>query len=125
MGAVRLAQERYVEAETLLRESSLLAEKRWPETAYPFCVTSLLGASLLGQKKYAGAEPVLKRGYDGLLRSQASLAPHLNAARRMTEALERLIRLYDAWGKTDQAAEYKQKLADFKQAANARQDRQP
>ena len=66
MGAVRLAQGKYSEAETLLRESSRLAEKRWPDAAYRFYVMSLLGASLAGQKKYADAEPLLLQGYEGL-----------------------------------------------------------
>lgn len=29
---------------------------------------------------------------------------------RLTEALERLVQLYDAWGKPDQAAEWRAKL---------------
>ena len=33
------------------------------------------------------------------------------------EALERLVQLYDAWGQPAQAAEWKQKLAAFEQAA--------
>ena len=32
------------------------------------------------------------------------------------EAHERLVQLYDAWGRPAQAAEWKQKLAAFKQA---------
>ncbi len=35
----------------------------------------------------------------GLQQHQTSLAPHLNAPRRITESLERLVQLYDAWGK--------------------------
>ena len=35
------------------------------------------------------------------------------------ESLERLVQLYDAWGKPAPAAERKQKLAAFQQAAKA------
>ena len=42
--------------------------------------------------------------------------PHLNAPRRIMESLERLVQLYDAWGKPAPAAEWKQKLAAFQQA---------
>ena len=80
---------------------------------------SLLGASLSGQKKYADAEPLLLESCQGLQQRQASLAPHLNAPRRITESLERLVQLYDAWGKPAQAAEWKQKLAAFQQANKA------
>jgi hypothetical protein len=51
--------------------------------------------------------------------SQASLPPILNTPRRITESLERLVQLYDAWGKPAPAAEWKQKLATFQQAAKA------
>ena len=73
----------------------------------------------MGQKNYAEAEPLLLQSYQGLQQRQASLPPILNAPRRITEALERLVQLYDAWGKPAQATEWKQKLAEFQQAANA------
>ena len=43
----------------------------------------------------------------------------LNAPRRIKESLERLVQLYEAWGKPAQAAEWKEKLAAFEQAAKA------
>jgi len=116
LGTVRLIQEKYSEAEALLRKSSRLAEKRWPDAAYRYYVMSLLGASLAGQKNHADAEPLLLEGCRGLQQRQASLPPYLNAPRRITESLERLVQLYDAWGKPAQAAEWKQKLAAFQQA---------
>ena len=119
LGAVRLAQEKYSEAEMLLREGSPFVEKYWAEETYRPYVMSLLGASLSGQKKYADAEPLLLQGYEGLVQRQASLPPYLNAPRRITEALERLVQLYDASGNPAQAAEWKQKLAAFQQAAKA------
>ena len=94
-------------------------ERCWANEAYRPYVLSLLGASLAGQKKYADAEPFLLQGYQGLQQRQASLAPHLNAPRRITESLERLVQLYDAWGQPAQAAEWKQKLAAFEQATKA------
>src|SRR6185369_9830940 len=111
LGAVRLAQEKYSEAEVLLREGSPFVEKYWADEAYRPYVMSLLGASLSGQKKYADAEPLLLQGYEGLVRRQASMPPYLNAPLRITESLERLAQLYDAWGKPAPAAEWKQKLA--------------
>jgi hypothetical protein len=125
MSAVRLAQGKFSEAETLLRESSALAEKRWPDAAYRYYVMSLLGASLAGQKNYADAEPLLLESCQGLQQRQASLSPYLNAPRRITESLERLVQLYDAWGKLTQAAEWKQKLAEFQQAAKATEQKAP
>ena len=104
---------------TLLREGLRLTEKHDLDAGYRFYVMNLLGASLAGQKNYADAEPLLLESCQGLQQRQASLPPFLNAPRRITESLERLVQLYDAWGKPAQAAEWKQKLAAFQQAAKA------
>jgi len=48
-----------------------------------------------------------------------------NAPRRITEALERLVQLYDAWGKPAQAAEWKEKLSTFQQAAQGQRTTNP
>ena len=119
LGAVRLMQQRYPVAEALLRDGLRLAEKYWPDAGYRFYVMSLLGGSLAGQAKFAEAEPLLLEGYQGLDLRKAGMPPYLNAPRRIAESLERLVQLYDAWGKPVQAAEWKQKLATFQQATKA------
>jgi serine/threonine protein kinase len=116
MGAIRLAQQKYAEAEALLVESSPLLEKHWPDAAYRFHVMSLFGASLSGQQKYAEAESPLLQGFQGLQQRQASIPAYLSPKRRIVESLERLIQLYDAWGKPSKATEWRQKLTEFEQA---------
>ena len=74
-----------------------------------FHTKSLLGGSLLGQKNYSDAEPLLLAGYEGMKEREAKIPPQGKI--RLTEALERLVQLYDAWGKTDEAAEWRKKLA--------------
>jgi hypothetical protein len=64
---------------------------------------------LLGQKNYAAAEPLLVQGYAGLKQRQDQI-PSQNKA-RLTEALERLVHLYDGWGKKDQADEWRKRRA--------------
>jgi hypothetical protein len=54
-----------------------------------------------------------------LLHGHTNLPPFLQPVRRTTESLERLVQLYDAWGKPAQAAEWKQKLAAFQQTTKA------
>ena len=108
-----------------MRESSRRADKLFPDAGYRFYLISLLGGSLAGQAKYAEAEPLLRQGYEGLVQRQASLPPILNAPRRVTESLERLVQLSDAWAKPTQAADWKKKLADFQQAAKAKEKKQP
>ena len=70
---------------------------------------SLLGESLAGQKKYAEAEPLLLEGYQGMLARKDRIAVpdryHLELANQW------LIQLYQAWGKPDKAAEWKNKQA--------------
>jgi hypothetical protein len=74
-----------------------------------FNTKSMLGESLLGQKKYADAEPLLLTGYEGL-KQRASKIPEQVRARRLTRAMERLVDLYDGWLKKDKADAWRQKL---------------
>ena len=70
---------------------------------------SLLGASLLGQKRYGEAEPFLLSGYGGLKAREVKIpAP---SKKRVAEAAARIVSLYDAWGKKEKAAEWRAKLA--------------
>jgi hypothetical protein len=72
---------------------------------------SLLGASLAGQKKYAEAEPLLVQAHEESI-SLARDAPLLLADfnRYRAETVERLVQLYDAWGKQVEAAKWRKEL---------------
>jgi tetratricopeptide (TPR) repeat protein len=108
MGAIRQAQKRYTEAEPLLRECLAIREKKAPDTWRRFATMSLLGGAVLGQEKYAEAEPLLLQGYEGLHQRAAHIpVPHKP---RLLEALERLVQLYDAWGKPKDAAKWRKEL---------------
>jgi len=70
--------------------------------------STLLGGALLGQEKCADAEPLLVQGYQGMKSREAKMP---DAARmHLAQALERLVQLYDAWGKSDQAEPWRKKL---------------
>jgi tetratricopeptide (TPR) repeat protein len=125
LGAVRLAQQHYAEATTLLREGLRLTEKHDVDAGLQFYAMNLLGASLTGQKDYAEAEPFLLESCKGLQQHQTSFPPSLNAPRRIKESLERLVQLYEAWGKPAKAAEWKEKLAAFQQAAKSKNAETP
>jgi hypothetical protein len=75
----------------------------------------LLGRALLGQKKLAEAEPLLSSGYEGMKVREAKIPASGNKA-IFKESMEDLVQLYETKGDTTQAAEWKQKLADFTQA---------
>jgi len=107
LARLRLKQQRFTEAESLLREATSRKESKAAQAWISFDRQSLLGAALLGQGKYAEAEPLLLAGYEGLKK----LSPAISADANLPEAGERLVRLYSAWGKPEKAGEWRQKLA--------------
>ena len=96
------------EAEAQLRKGLKLLEAVKPTAWKTFATQSLLGGSLLGQKKYADAQPLLLAGYEGM-KARAQTLP-ANEKPRLTEALQRLVQLYDEWGKPDEAAKWRKEL---------------
>jgi hypothetical protein len=104
------AAQRYSSAEPLLRDRLALRERSQPDDWTTFASRSLLGDCLLGQKKFADAEPLILAGYEGLKVREAKIpAPD---KRRLTEAAERVVELYDAWGKKKVAEEWRKKLGE-------------
>jgi tetratricopeptide (TPR) repeat protein len=101
-------QQRYAEAEPLLRECLRFRKQYEPGEWTTFATKSLLGGSLLGQKKYAEAEPLLLAGYEGMKQREREIPTVVKV--RLTEAIERLVQLYEAWGKPEKAAEWRAKL---------------
>jgi serine/threonine protein kinase/tetratricopeptide (TPR) repeat protein len=70
-----------------------------------------LGAMRLKLRKFGEAESLLLEAYAGLKRHEGAIP---EAKLRATEALERLVQLYNAWGKKDKATEWRQKLEEQK-----------
>ncbi len=101
------------EAESLLRDALAFQEKNEPDAWTTFESKSLLGAAIMDQKKYTDAEPMLLAGFEGLKKWQATIPESLRVP-RMTSATERLVHLYDAWGKLDPAKQWRKKLNDQK-----------
>jgi serine/threonine protein kinase/tetratricopeptide (TPR) repeat protein len=103
-----LKQRRCTEAEPMLRECLKFREHYGPDDWSTFNTKSLLGASLLGQKRYAEAEPLLLAGCDGMKQLEGMIPPVSKL--RLAEAIERLVHLYEAWGKSGQVAAWRAKL---------------
>ena len=112
-----LKARKYSEAEPLCRESVSIHKQLYSEPWLFFRAQSMLGESLTGQKKFPEAEPLLLEGYKGLSENAKSIPaeepPHL------TMAAQRLVHLYEAWDKTDQAQLW-QKTLEAKITASAR-----
>jgi tetratricopeptide (TPR) repeat protein len=100
----------FVEAESFLRVTLELAAKHGPDgqRSAPWA-RAMLGASLLGQKKYQEAEPLLLKGYEGL-RNLKEKIPASFLQGPLTGTLERLVQLYEEWGKPDEAARWRKEL---------------
>jgi tetratricopeptide (TPR) repeat protein len=109
-------QNRYVEAETIQRECLAIRAKREPNSWQFFETHRAVGASLLGQKRYAEAEPHLVQGYEGMKQRELSVLRLNDRAAKLTEGLEQLVQLYEEWGKPDEAARWRTVL-DARQSA--------
>ena len=68
-----LTQKKFAEAEAPARECLAIREKKLPDAWLTFNSRSQLGGSLLGQKKYAEAEPFLLSGYEGMKQREQSI----------------------------------------------------
>jgi serine/threonine protein kinase len=112
---VLLRKEQYPRAEEYLREGLKVRERNEPASLKTASTRSLLGAALLGQKNYTDAAPLLLQGYEGF-RTQADKIPPAVRQQRLIEALERLVQLYDAWDKKDEAVRWRKKLDEAKAA---------
>jgi non-specific serine/threonine protein kinase/serine/threonine-protein kinase len=104
---MQLKQHKYTQAEALLREALISREKRSPDSWQRFDSQSMLGAALAGQRKYRAAEPLLVSGYEGLVQRQVSIPQSNHSA--VEQAGERIVQLYQTWGNSQKAAEWKEK----------------
>jgi len=97
------------EAEPLLRQSMAIRNMKFPDDWSTFDTRSLLGASLVGQKRYAEAEPLVIDGYEAMKAREAKIPP--NSKARLSKAGARIVQLYEAWGKKEKAEEWRKRLA--------------
>jgi hypothetical protein len=116
LGMSLQAQKKHAEAEPLLREAITAMEKEKAPDAVGliiFCKASL-GGCLLAQKKHAEAEPFLLAAVEGMKADQAKrpgeYKPGSFMQQQRTEALGRLVEVYDATGQKDRAAEWRKEL---------------
>jgi hypothetical protein len=109
LGLSLIQQSRWSAAEAILRECLAIREEVQPDEWTTFNTRSLLGGSLLGQKEYAEGEPLIVSDYEGLKAREARIPPP--GMPRLAEGADRVIRLYEGWGKEDKAAEWRTRLA--------------
>ena len=86
----------------MLTEALSIREEKFPPDDWGrFATESMLGEALAGQGKYESAEPLLLHGYEGMKDNPAAIAL------RKREALDRIVRLYESWGKPEKLAAWR------------------
>ena len=110
-----LQSRKFTAAETPARALVVLLQKEWSGDWRTFNSQSQLGGSLLGQKKYAEAEPLLLSGYAGLKQREDQIPASKKSL--LGEALRRLVHFYQATQQPDAAASWQAKLDEQTRAA--------
>jgi serine/threonine protein kinase/tetratricopeptide (TPR) repeat protein len=113
LGGNLIQQNKYADAEAVLRESLAICEKKAPEAWTTFNTQSTLGAALAGQQKYAEAEPLLLKGYEGMKRRENTIPKGGVAELRISEAIDHLIDLYIATNMPDKATKWQSERAKY------------
>jgi serine/threonine protein kinase len=107
VGKDYLGLGKYASAEPEFRQALASVVKTTPLSWRRYNLESLLGGALLGEKKYAEAEPLLLSGCKGMKQQGATLP--LGARPFLKEDCDRVVPLYKAWGKPQEAAEWSAK----------------
>jgi len=110
-----LEREQFSVAEPPARAAFTFLQKESPNDWRTFRSQSQLGDCLLAQKKPAEAELLLLAGYEGLKQREEKIPPERKSA--LGETLQRLVQLYQATGRTSEAAKWQSKLDEQNQAA--------
>ncbi len=104
-GSMLLLQKKPSEAELKLRECLTLQEKSEPDNWTTYDTKSMLGQALLEQNRYAEAEPLLVSGYEGMKQREATIPSQDKS--HLIKALDRIVKLYEAWGKLEEATNWR------------------
>jgi tetratricopeptide (TPR) repeat protein len=102
LGLTLNGQGEFEEAETVLRECLAIRERIIPKHVLRFNAMSLLGESLTGQKRFEEAKPLVVGGFEGMPEGDTRRGP----------AFQRVLVLYEAWGKPDEVEKWRAKGAD-------------
>jgi tetratricopeptide (TPR) repeat protein len=114
LGRVIAKQGRLDEAERTLRDSIAVLAEGSPEPWMQFEPKSALGSVFCERGEYSEAEPLLLNNYEQM-RRDPFIWPD-----REREALDRIVRLYEAWGKPEKAAEYRAAFSEKGQVGQPR-----
>jgi tetratricopeptide (TPR) repeat protein len=118
LGQAQIKLHRYSEADVALRDALRSYEKATPDAWQRYYCQAMLGLSLLGQRRYAEAEPLLVRGFDGLNQRKTSIPADERSA--LGDSDRAIAQLYQDSGKPQKVAEWRHKLQKAKAADKRR-----
>src|SRR5262249_21090322 len=95
----------------LCREMLAIYEAKSPNHWRAPDSKSMLGGSLLAQKRYAEAEPLMLEGYQGLKQLEDKYPAAVR--QELKPALQDFIQLYTETGRSEKAAVWKQRLEEL------------
>ncbi len=101
---------RISEAEALLQACRPVLERTFPGRTVTLNACSLAGEVLLAQKRFSDAEPLLVQSIEQLL-ARESANPGRGREIYRQAAGDRILQLYEAWGKPDEATRWRKKLS--------------
>jgi serine/threonine protein kinase/tetratricopeptide (TPR) repeat protein len=102
LAGVLMSKGDHIAAEEYLRQGLAIQRKTFPEKHWQIATTKLfIGSCLVEQRRFREAESLL---LEALPIIQENFGP---PHRRTLAAIQDIIKLYEAWGKPEKAAEYK------------------
>ncbi len=109
LGSCLIQEQNYEAAVVMLRESLEIKDRIEPDAWTTPNARSILGEALAGLKDFRGAESLLLNAQKALMMRQDKMYP-LYRGSTLRDAVDRLVRLYEAWGKPADADHWRKTL---------------
>jgi tetratricopeptide (TPR) repeat protein len=100
----------FADAEPLLREAVSRGDSFFVDSWRTHHARLLLGVALLGQQKFADAEPLLVLGYEALRERESQIPRETGAP--LDQSVQWAVELYEAAGQAGKAADWRTRLED-------------
>jgi tetratricopeptide (TPR) repeat protein len=103
-----MEQSRWSEAEPLSREALTIRAKATPDDWRRYEAMSLLGGALMNRGRPSEARPLVVAGYEEMKAREPRIT--VLERPRLREAAERVVHLYETWGRPEEATAWKTKV---------------